>query len=384
METDWKIELRNAVLLLDVPKVESLLASYPDETDLTVPNWDGDCMSDFPQLPIEYIPQYWNCILCNPSRFEEQHRQVLESSKIPNQKIESLLKERLAHNYRKINLYDQRYCYMRWTPNCTVKSVLGYSRKSLISDGFRNIDIDLRIAFARFDFNKVEELLHHGAFPGEIFGEFENSCEYITDVYPQMMEKAVSDFIFAENRSKYLFPPFDAFIEVAANFKMQGIIHKYFTPELKKAETFMIHRRTFYRPLEEKDASKIAKYLGIDILREDRINWDFSVVSEVAATGELDDILIFRDRSISEFCGGIEKIKDSKVRAKEEERGSIELSAYRNKHSLPLFSHSTDILSKIYNCGMGPVVWMNSTVEDRSTNLLRLKQDVNDEILVGL
>ena len=154
--------LRDAVLRLDVDVVEELLPQYQG-MDLDVEFYGDEIVAG--TFPVEYTCQCWELILEKPEMWREKHRKNITKSIAACNEINRMLKARLGSNYHEIDFHAWNKCYYSASDDETIEDICMASEIDLLSHGFRAIDIQLRVAVERFEYEAVESLLKTGANP---------------------------------------------------------------------------------------------------------------------------------------------------------------------------------------------------------------------------
>ena len=118
-----------------------------------------------PPLPIYYITICWDFVLKDYYEWKQEYRDIVYKRKCQNDKI----KEFFITQYR-VDMSDlpfSNYCdyFFSQPQDATVEDCLWEAKDKLISQGFKEIDIDLYCSVVKFDYKQVEHLLQCGANP---------------------------------------------------------------------------------------------------------------------------------------------------------------------------------------------------------------------------
>lgn len=164
----------NAVFNFDAETFEHLLDSEPFDESLLA---DIGFAMAVP-CPIQWFTQCWEIIFEHPEEWKEEYRDIIESNKRKNLEIKSIFEKRFNVKFEPIDFYNTDFWFFRNERDDTFEDVFDESRDSMISKGYRDIDLDLYVAVNKFDYKEVERLLNEGANP---VCEFEEEGSYCMD-----------------------------------------------------------------------------------------------------------------------------------------------------------------------------------------------------------
>ncbi len=215
----------NAVFNFDIGPFKTLLDTEPFDKSLLA---DIRLFNNAP-CPIYWITQCWETVFEHPKDWKD-YRGIIAENKKRNLEIKQIFTDIYNVDFKPIDFYNTDFCFFRNERDDTSEDIFGdYSKNELMTEGYREIDIDLYIAVNKFDFAEVGKLLDIGANPACQFPD-DTDCMERIGVECSFLEIELQALIIYNKRYNLIDNGAQALIDLiglAAHERMYSLLSGY-------------------------------------------------------------------------------------------------------------------------------------------------------------
>ena len=233
---DFKYELNKALFYNEYERVKKLIESEDFSSDLLTDT--GDFAEIGAPTPVYFITQLWNIILPgNWGIAQDAVDKTISKLKLIN---EYFFNRFNIHTDQPINLDKYITFYQRYDYSISDDDILYKPVEVLISERYREIDIDLYCAICRADVEKVERLLKMGANDEVCFEDSTDSAYgFVND---DIIERDIwqTKTLFPNpdyNARKFSNLDVKAMIGSAWKYKMVELLNQYYKKKKEECAT---------------------------------------------------------------------------------------------------------------------------------------------------
>lgn len=181
-----------------------------------------------PSLPLHYITICWDYILKDYNEWKEEYRDIVYKRKCQNDKIKNFFINQYGLDMSDIPFSNYCDYFFSQPEDATVEDCLGETKDNLISQGFKEIDIDLYCSVVKFDYEQVEHLLQCGANPRIwIPCEGEDQCMDRIGTECSFLDIELDHIVMGRSYDTDLYVDMQYLIGLAAHEKMYDLLLKY-------------------------------------------------------------------------------------------------------------------------------------------------------------
>ena len=183
MNEQIRYQYINAVFNIDVEEFKRLLSTVPFDKELLIniePEEEG-C-----PLPIYWITQCWEIVYEHPEEWKDEYKDSITQKKHNNLIIKKIFEDDFGVKFEPIDFYNTDFWFYRNWRHDTFEDIFDCSKEVMLSQGYKELDLELYAAVCKFNFTEVKRLLELGADP---------LCEIVFDEYD---EKATVGRIWPE------------------------------------------------------------------------------------------------------------------------------------------------------------------------------------------
>ena len=181
-----------------------------------------------PPLPLYYITICWDYILKDYNEWKEEYRDIVYKRKCQNDRIKNFFNEKYGLDMSDIPFSSYCDYFFSQPKDASVEDCLGETKESLISQGFKEIDIDLYCRVVKFDYEQVERLLQCGANPRTwIPCKGEDQCMDRIGIECSFLNIELDHVIMERSYDTELRISMHNLIGLAAHEKMYDLLLKY-------------------------------------------------------------------------------------------------------------------------------------------------------------
>ena len=179
-------------------------------------------------LPLYYITICWDYILKDYNEWKEEYREIVYKRKCQNDKIKFFFINQYGLDMKDIPFSNYCDYFFSKPQDATVEDCLWETKDNLISQGFKEIDIELYCSVVKFDYEQVEHLLQCGANPRTwIPSEGEDQCMDRIGTECSFLDLELDHVIMGRSYVTDFYVDMQYLIGLAAHEKMYDLLLKY-------------------------------------------------------------------------------------------------------------------------------------------------------------